>query len=107
MTPLPDFLLSYSYLGTGKTTAAGLYGRFLKHLNLLSNGEVVLKVASDFIGNVVGESQTKTNTIIKSAQGKVLVIDEAYALHDAAGGYGKQVLDTLVEKIQGNPGNTS
>jgi DNA polymerase III delta prime subunit len=38
---------------------------------------------------------------LKACRGKVLVIDEAYNLHD--GLYGKQVLDTLVEKIQGTP----
>ncbi len=56
---------------TGKTTGAAIYGRILKHLNFLSNGNVVLKAASDFIGNHVGESQTKTNQILESARGKV------------------------------------
>jgi hypothetical protein len=61
----------------------------------------VLKAASDFVGSFVGQSQTKTNEILASARGKVLVIDEAYSLDDSM--YGKQVLDTLVEKIQGTP----
>lgn len=73
----------------------------LKHLNCLSNGDVVLKTASDFVGSVVGESANKTNSILKLAAGKVLVIDEAYNLDDTM--YGKQVLDVLVEKIQGTP----
>ena len=34
---------------SGKATCAELYGKFLKCLNLLSNGEVVKKTASDFI----------------------------------------------------------
>ena len=46
--------------GTGKTTVASIYGRILKALNLLSNGEVMLKTASDFIGAHVGESANKT-----------------------------------------------
>lgn len=73
----------------------------LKELGFLSNGEVVSKTASDFKGSVVGESQTKTSQILKDAQGKVLIIDEAYVLDDNM--YGKQVLDTLVEKVQGGP----
>ena len=75
-----------------------MYGNILKHLGYLSNGEVVSKTAADFIGAHVGESQTKTSTIIESARGKVLMIDEAYNLDDKM--YGKQVLDTLVEKVQ-------
>lgn len=87
--------------GTGKTTCAKLYGRLLKQLGFLSNGDVVSKTASDFVGQVVGESQTKTSQILSSAQGKVLIIDEAYALDDHM--YGKQVLDTIVEKVHGSP----
>ncbi|RMX65665.1 hypothetical protein KXD40_008073 [Peronospora effusa] len=85
--------------GTGKTTCAGYYGRLLKTLHFLTNGEVVKKTAGDFVGNHVGESQTKTAQILNMAKGKVLVIDEAYNLNDNM--YGKQVLDVLVEKVQG------
>jgi replication-associated recombination protein RarA len=87
--------------GTGKTTCAKLYGRLLKELKFLSNGEVVSKTGSDFVGSHVGESSTKTNEILRFAQGKVLIIDEAYILDDNL--YGKQVIDTLVEKVQGGP----
>lgn len=73
----------------------------LKELGFLSNGEVVSKTASDFVGSVVGESQTRTSQILESGRGKVVIIDEAYALDDSL--YGKQVLDTLVEKVQGGP----
>jgi hypothetical protein len=60
---------------------------------------VVLKTASDFIGSAVGESESKTATILQLCQGKVLVIDEAYNLDDNL--YGKKVLDTIVEKVSG------
>ena len=86
--------------GTGKTTMAQIYGRVLRALRLLSNGEVIMKTASDFIGSVVGESAEKTATILSLCKGKVLVIDEAYNLDDNM--YGKQVLDTIVEKISGD-----
>ncbi|KAI8995867.1 P-loop containing nucleoside triphosphate hydrolase protein [Gaertneriomyces semiglobifer] len=85
--------------GTGKTTFATLYSKILKQLNILSVGEVVMKTASDFVGQHVGESQTKTGAILEAAKGKVLVIDEAYNLDDNM--YGKQVLDVFVEKVQG------
>uniref|UniRef100_A0AAV1UG65 AAA+ ATPase domain-containing protein n=1 Tax=Peronospora matthiolae TaxID=2874970 RepID=A0AAV1UG65_9STRA len=85
--------------GTGKTTCAEYFGRVLKALHFLSNGAVVKKAAGDFIGSHVGESQTKTAQILDMAKGKVLVIDEAYNLNDNK--FGKQVLDVLVEKVQG------
>ena len=85
--------------GTGKTTFASFYGRILKCLGFLSNGEVIIKTASDFMGQYAGSSQTKTNEILTLSKGKVLVIDESYNLDDNL--YGKQVLDCLVEKVQG------
>eukprot|EP00448_Togula_jolla_P024925 CAMPEP_0170575012 /NCGR_PEP_ID=MMETSP0224-20130122/3623_1 /TAXON_ID=285029 /ORGANISM="Togula jolla, Strain CCCM 725" /LENGTH=175 /DNA_ID=CAMNT_0010897741 /DNA_START=33 /DNA_END=557 /DNA_ORIENTATION=+ len=86
--------------GTGKTTCAKLYGQVLKHLSFLSLGDVVFRTAGDLGGAVVGEAQKKTLEILQGAAGKVLVIDEAYNLDDKL--YGKQVLDTLVEKVQGS-----
>ena len=86
-----------------------------KALRLLSNGDVLLKSASDFKGSVVGETEQLTKGILEMAQGKVLVIDEAYNLWSGGGGggsdgggtggasasnYGALALDTLVEKVQ-------
>jgi hypothetical protein len=88
--------------GTGKTTVAGHYGKLLKALRLLTKGDVIAKTASDFVGSAVGESQKKTQAILALAEGCVLLIDEAYVLDDQL--YGKQVLDTLVEKVLGTPG---
>ncbi len=93
--------------GTGKTEIAKLYGRILGALGLLSKSECEYKTASEFIGDAVGVSAAKTNAIFKLSEGKVLIIDEAYALHDTgngSGSYGKQVLDTICDKISGSPG---
>jgi len=94
--------------GTGKTTIAILYGRILAALGLLSKGGILDRKASDFKGSFIGQSEKQTNTILEMAQGNVLLIDEAYALDDGKdsgkGGYGSIVLDTIVEKVQGRPG---
>ena len=93
--------------GTGKTTIALLYGRILAALGLLSKGGVLDRKASDFKGSVVGESEKNTSAIIDFAQGKVLLIDEAYLLSDGGSGqgsFGAAVLDTIVERVQGRPG---
>eukprot|EP01060_Flectonema_neradi_P033850 TRINITY_DN5789_c0_g2_i4.p1 TRINITY_DN5789_c0_g2~~TRINITY_DN5789_c0_g2_i4.p1 ORF type:complete len:3745 (+),score=744.53 TRINITY_DN5789_c0_g2_i4:86-11320(+) len=85
--------------GTGKTRCSAIYGEILKCLNFLSNGSIVPKTAGDFNGSVVGEAKKNTLNILAGARGKVLVIDEAYGL--ASDKYGSQVLDTIVEKVQG------
>ena len=83
--------------GTGKTTVAKLYARLLCATGMLSKDEVMVRSASDFMGQAVGESAQKTKDILKLAEGKALLIDEAYALFDGASkssgnaSYGQQV----------------
>ncbi|KAG2072157.1 P-loop containing nucleoside triphosphate hydrolase protein [Suillus decipiens] len=95
--------------GTGKTTVAKLYGQALTDLGLLSNGEVVVKNPSDFVGQHLGQSEQNTKAILESTVGKVLVIDEAYMLHSKNGGtqdpYKTGVIDTMVAEIQNVPGD--
>ena len=88
--------------GTGKTTVATIYGRILKCLGLLSNGGLVMCTPSDLIGKYVGDTEAKVSQYIARAAGKVLVIDEAYALHTSS--FGKTALDTLVSKVHNRPG---
>ena len=103
----------YSCLGTGKTTVAKLYGEVLAELGLLSKGEVVFKNASDFKGDVLGASEATTRAILKASEGCVLVIDEAYTLCSPSGvgsgasgdPFGAAVIDTIVEQVQGRPGD--
>lgn len=90
--------------GTGKTTTAKLYGQLLNEMGYLSNGEVIIKGASEFVGEAVGTTSKKVNEILDSIKGKVLVIDEAYVLGRKDSLYGREALDTLVERVQGTPG---
>jgi hypothetical protein len=81
-----------------------LYGRILAAIGLISKGGVIDKKASDFKGSAVGESEKQTSAILERAQGNVLLIDEAYLLNDGGNGqgsYGADVLNTIVEKVQG------
>eukprot|EP00834_Sanchytrium_tribonematis_P005090 NODE_287_length_10726_cov_0.240614.p1 type:complete len:1727 gc:universal NODE_287_length_10726_cov_0.240614:1929-7109(+) len=91
--------------GTGKTTVGQLYGCILKDLGLLSNGDVVLKNPSDFIGDVIGASEKNTKAILDSSVGKVLVIDEAYGFYDKHDPFKKAVIDTIVAEVQNVPGD--
>ncbi|RAH75108.1 AAA family ATPase [Aspergillus aculeatinus CBS 121060] len=115
--PLVEFSLNKVFVGnpgTGKTTVAKLYGKLLADMGYLSNGEVVVKNPSDFIGNVIGGSEAATKGILASTLGKVLVIDEAYMLGGSSSGSGPiggpdiykvAVIDTLVAEVQSVPGD--
>jgi replication-associated recombination protein RarA len=89
--------------GTGKTTVAAIYGQILKHLKLLSKGDVITRKPTDFVGSVVGSTEEKTRDLLRAAQGCVLIIDEAYNLNDQQ--FGKAALNTLVECVSGGPGD--
>jgi hypothetical protein len=70
-----------------------------------------VKNPADFIGSVLGESETNTKAILATTVGKVLIIDEAYMLYSGGGGTGNKsdpyktaVIDTMVAEIQSVPG---
>ncbi|ORY15421.1 P-loop containing nucleoside triphosphate hydrolase protein [Clohesyomyces aquaticus] len=96
--------------GTGKTTVARLYTQIIASLGLLSSGEVIYKTAADFIGAFLGSSEQRTKSILQSAVGKCLVIDEAYMFGPVRSHSSEQdtfrtaVVDTLVSEISNAPG---
>ncbi len=86
--------------GTGKTTVARLYARFLAERGFAPKGHVVEVTAKEILGNTVGSAATNLRAKMAEAKGGVLFIDEAYAFFDKNGvGYGKDALDTLVGLI--------
>ncbi|RMZ71441.1 stage v sporulation k [Pyrenophora seminiperda CCB06] len=109
--PIVEYSLNRCFIGspgTGKTSVAKLYGRILADLGMLSNGEVVVRNPSDFVGEFVGKSEALTKAILASTIGKVLIIDEAYMLRPSKNGSGDcfktAVIDTLVAEVQSTPG---
>jgi len=82
-------------------------------LSLTSSFKVVIKNPSDFIGNVIGQSEANTKAILATTLGKVLIIDEAYMLYsDSGSGVGSgtdifktAVIDTIVAEVQNVPGD--
>jgi len=84
--------------GTGKTTVARLVAGIYRALGLLSKGQLVEVDRSELVAGFLGQTAMKTAEIVKSAQGGVLFIDEAYSL--AGDQYGQEAVDTLVKEME-------
>ncbi len=87
--------------GTGKTTIARILAKYLKAIGALNGGQLVEVTRADLVGRYVGHTAPLTNSVIQSALGGVLFIDEAYSLyrsHDDS--FGLEAIDTLVKGIE-------
>ncbi len=89
--------------GTGKTTIARLLARYMKAIGALSKGQLVEVTRADLVAQYVGQTAPLTMSVIKSALGGVLFIDEAYSLYrgnDDA--FGLECIDTIVKAMEDN-----
>jgi adenylate kinase family enzyme len=84
--------------GTGKTTVARLVAGIYRALGLLSKGQLVEVDRSELVAGYLGQTAMKTAEVVKSAEGGVLFIDEAYAL--SGDQYGTEAIDTLVKEME-------
>ena len=84
--------------GTGKTTVARLVAGIYRALGLLTKGQLVEVDRSELVAGYLGQTAAKTAEVVKSAEGGVLFIDEAYSL--SGDQYGKEAIDTLVKEME-------
>ena len=88
--------------GTGKTTIARVVAKIYCGLGLLKKETVREVHRADLIGQHIGETEAKTNSIIDSALDGVLFLDEAYALVStgAKNDFGLVAIDTLLARME-------
>lgn len=87
--------------GTGKTTIARYMSRVFKALGVVTHGDEVYECRGlDLKGSFLGQTKDRVNELFENAAGKVVLIDEAYALYDPDSNsqdqYGQEAIDALV-----------
>lgn len=90
--------------GTGKTTVARYMSRVFNSVGLIEGEDVIEIAGSALKGSVIGKAQENVRNAFAKArdEGKVLFIDEAYALfrnNVNQDSYGQEVIDTIVSEV--------
>lgn len=90
--------------GTGKTTIARMLGDIFKSLGLLSKGHFTEIDRPGLVGGYLGQTAIKTTSVLESALGGILFIDEAYSLSPGLDGdqFGQEAIDTILSFMENN-----
>ncbi|KAL4901193.1 P-loop containing nucleoside triphosphate hydrolase protein [Aspergillus multicolor] len=84
--------------GTGKTTVARIYAKFLTAMGIIPGGFIIEITESRLANGGVSNCENQLNKILNNGGG-VLFIDEAYQLVQSHGS-GSQVLEFLLAKVE-------
>jgi DNA replication protein DnaC len=82
--------------GTGKTTVAKIYAKFLQEVRILPESAITkIVTGAELLGKGVKGVESILDEI-KTAKGGVVFLDEAYQLNPKIDGAGRQVLDFIL-----------
>lgn len=95
-------MVFYGNPGTGKTTIARLLGSIYKELGVLSKGHFVEADRSMLVAGYVGQTAIKATSVLESALGGILFIDEAYSLTNAdrPDPFGEEAINTILKYME-------
>jgi SpoVK/Ycf46/Vps4 family AAA+-type ATPase len=85
--------------GTGKTTVARLYARFLAAVGIIPGSKFIETTGSRLSNEGVSQFQKTIESLLKDGGG-VIFIDEAYQLVQGNSSGGSQVLDFLLAEVE-------
>ena len=85
--------------GTGKTSVARIIAKIYYAFGLLPSPVVLEAQRADLVGEYLGATAIKTNDLIDSALGGVLLIDEAYSLANDGEGHGDRFGSEAVQAL--------
>ena len=91
--------------GVGKTELAKILGRIYREMGYCRNDIIKFVKRADLIGGYLGQTAIKTQKVLDSCKGGILIIDEAYSLGNAEGrdSYSKECIDTLCSFLSESP----
>ena len=83
--------------GMGKTMLAEIMAELYSKMGLLKKEKVTVARRSDMVGAYLGQTAIKTQKVLDSSIGGVLLIDEAYSLgnREQKDSYAKECIDTI------------
>ena len=93
--------------GTAKTTVARILAGVLNQIGILQSSELIEVGRASLVAGYAGQTAERVRDVFRSAEGKVLFIDEAYSLVEHwEGGYGDEAINTIVQEMENRRENT-
>ncbi len=88
--------------GSAKTTVARIMARFFHEAGLLESDQIVEVGRADLVAKYVGHTAVLVKQVFEKAEGKLLFIDEAYALTDGSDGvdFAAEAISAIVQEME-------